>query len=70
MKEFDCGWCCGAFWGRNWAIIARAFLGTAEGSVGFAYLYEVVRGVRVVGVQVGVGGFGEGVELSSTTRRD
>jgi hypothetical protein len=46
------------------AVVAGALFGAAEGGVSFADLYEAVGGVGVVGVEVGVVGFGEFVELS------
>jgi hypothetical protein len=49
------------------AVVAGALFGAAEGGVRFADLDEAVRGVGVVGVQVGVVGFGEFVELSVRT---
>jgi hypothetical protein len=45
------------------SIVASAFLWRAEDCVCFADSYEALGGVRVIGVEVRVVGFGEGVEL-------
>ncbi len=45
------------------AIVTGALFGRAEDGVGFAYADEAVGGVWVGGVEVGVVGFGEGVEF-------
>lgn len=46
------------------AVVFGAFLRRAEDGVGFAYLDEAGGGVGVVGMEVWVVRFGEGVELS------
>jgi hypothetical protein len=55
--------------GEEVAVVGCAFLGAAEGGVGFADFDELVLCVGVVGVEVWVVGFGEGVELSAALVR-
>ena len=54
--------------GEDVAVVARASVGRAECRVGFADADEFLRCVGIVGVEIGVGGFGELVELSSARR--
>ena len=49
-------------------VVARASFGGTQRRVGFADLDEFVRGVGIVGVEVGMVGFGEFVELSDKTK--
>ena len=46
------------------AVVAGALFGGAEDCVGFTYFDEAFGGVGVGGVEVGMVGFGEFVELS------
>ena len=46
------------------AVVERAFFWGAEGGVGFADADEALGSGRVVGMEIGVVGFGEGVEFS------
>jgi hypothetical protein len=43
-------------------VIFCAFFGAAKGCVGFGDLNEARGGIRIIGVAVGVMGFGESVE--------